>query len=133
MDVRGWDTGHHPGVVLTEKREQFARLIGQGVSNSEACRLVGVNRKTGTRWRFGRTIANTAGEPVHYPPVTILNATARSLRYLSLSERTTIADLHRDGFSVRARDRACGPKPAGLNAAPRTRAGEHIEREESSS
>ena len=133
MDVRGWDTGHHPGVALTEKREQFARLIGQGVSNSEACRLVGINRKTGTRWRFGRTIANTAGEPVHYPPVTILNATARSLRYLSLSERTTIADLHRDGFSVRARDRACGPKPAGLNAAPRTRAGEHIEREESSS
>jgi len=68
MDVRGWDTGHHPGVALTEKREQFARLIGQGVSNSEACRLVGINRKTGTRWRFGRTIANTAGEPVHYPP-----------------------------------------------------------------
>jgi len=52
MDVRGWDTGHHPGVALTEKREQFARLIGQGVSNSEACRLVGVNRKTGTRWRL---------------------------------------------------------------------------------
>jgi hypothetical protein len=48
MGVRGWDAGHHPGVVLTEKREQFARLIGQGVSNSEACRLVGVNHRTET-------------------------------------------------------------------------------------
>jgi len=115
MDVRGWDTGHHPGVALTEKREQFARLIGQGVSNSEACRLVGVNRKTGTRWRFGRTIANTAGEPVHYPPVRILNATARSLRYLSLSERTTIADLHRDGFSVRAIARELGRAPSTIS------------------
>ena len=60
MDVRGWDTGHHPGVALTEKREQFARLIGQGVSNSEACRLVGVNRKTGTRWRSQQTPRRTA-------------------------------------------------------------------------
>lgn len=41
--------GHHPGVALTEKRDHFAALIRQGVSNSEACRLVGVNRKTGTR------------------------------------------------------------------------------------
>ena len=47
MDVRGWDTGHHPGVALTEKREQFARLIGQGVSNSEACRVVGSTARLG--------------------------------------------------------------------------------------
>jgi hypothetical protein len=32
----------------TEKREWFARLIAQGVSNSHACRIVGVNRKTGS-------------------------------------------------------------------------------------
>lgn len=31
----------------TEKREWFARLIAQGVSNSQACRIVGVNRRTG--------------------------------------------------------------------------------------
>ena len=34
---------------LTEQRERYVRLIADGVSNSEACRLVGVNRKTGTR------------------------------------------------------------------------------------
>ena len=88
------------GVMLVEKQEWFVRLIGQGVSNSEACRIVGVNRRTGTRWRYGRTIRNTAGEPVHYPPVTFTAPKAERPRYLSLAERTTIADLHRAGVSV---------------------------------
>jgi len=34
--------------VQAEKQQQYVRLIAQGVSNSEACRLVGINRKTGT-------------------------------------------------------------------------------------
>jgi len=96
------DDDHHAGVALTDKREKFARLVSQGVSNSEACRLVGVNRKTGTRWRFGRTILNRAGEPVHYPPVTKTTAPRpRSSRYLSLADRVRIADLRRDGLGVR--------------------------------
>ena len=41
------------GVLLVEEREWFARLIAQGVSNAEACRIVGINRKTGIRWRTG--------------------------------------------------------------------------------
>ena len=89
------------GGMLVEKQEWFVRLIGQGVSNSEACRIVGINRKTGTRWRYGRTILNTAGEPVHYPPVRFIAARARHPRYLSLAERTMIADLRRAGVSVR--------------------------------
>ena len=64
MDAMVRENGHHPGVALTEKRERFARLIGQGVSNSQACRLVGVNRKPGTRGGYGRTLANTASRPV---------------------------------------------------------------------
>jgi transposase, IS30 family len=88
------------GVMLVEKQEWFARLIGQGVSNSEACRIVGINRRTGTRWRFGRSIRNTAGEPVHYPPVTFIAPKGEHPRYLSLAERTTIADLRRAGVSV---------------------------------
>ena len=51
------------GEMVVEKQERFARLIGQGVSNSEVCRIVGINRRTGTRWRYGRTILNKAGEP----------------------------------------------------------------------
>ncbi len=108
----GSDTanGSHPGLALTEKQEKFIRLIAQGVDNSQACRTVGINRRTGTRWRYGRTLTNTAGEPVHYPPVTLPHrpVTVRSCRYLSLEERTTIADLHRHGVSVRSIARDLG-------------------------
>ena len=103
----------HPGRALTEKQDRFVRLIGQGVSNAEACRIVGINRRTGTRWRFGRTIRNTAGEPVHYPPVhTRPVARQRHPRYLSLAERTVIADLHRERRSAREIAAVIGRSPA---------------------
>jgi len=89
------------GAMLAEKQEWFVRLIGQGVSNSEACRIVGINRRTGTRWRYGRTILNKAGYPVHYPPVSPAEPKPRHPRYLSLDERTMIADLRRVGVSMR--------------------------------
>ena len=92
----------HAGSGLTDKQDRFSRLIGQGVSNSEACRIVGINRRTGTRWRYGRTIRNVVGEPVHYPPVyTSSPPTPRHPRYLSAQERTTIADLHRERMTLR--------------------------------
>jgi IS30 family transposase len=67
------------GVMLVEKQEWFGRLIALGVSNSEACRIVGINRRTGTRWQYGRTILNTAGEAVHYPPVRLTRPRRRIL------------------------------------------------------
>ncbi len=36
---------------LARQREEYARMVARGVSNAEACRVVGVNRRTGTRWR----------------------------------------------------------------------------------
>jgi hypothetical protein len=33
------------GGVQAEKQELFTRLIAQGISNSEACRMVGINRR----------------------------------------------------------------------------------------
>jgi hypothetical protein len=36
---------------MSRQREEYARLVARGVSNAEACRIVGVNRRTGTRWR----------------------------------------------------------------------------------
>jgi transposase len=101
------------GGPLAEKRARYAELIAQGLDNSKACRIVGVNRKTGTRWRYGRKIRNTAGETVHYPPVTMITEPRRiSDRYLSLAERTTIADLHRGGDSIRAIARELGRPPS---------------------
>jgi IS30 family transposase len=91
----------HAGRALTEKQVRFVRLIAQGVSNSEACRAVMINRRTGTRWRFGRTVVNTAGADVHYAPVRSVTPPKRHPRYLSLDERTVIADLRRQQWTVR--------------------------------
>ncbi len=91
----------HAGRASTEKQDRFVRLIAQGVSNSEACRQVGINRRTGTRWRFGRTVQNTAGVDVHYAPVRPVTPPTRHPRYLSLEERTVIADLRRARWTVR--------------------------------
>jgi hypothetical protein len=33
---------------LTEKRALYRRLMEQGIGDSEACRIVGINRRTGT-------------------------------------------------------------------------------------
>ncbi|MCY7289724.1 MAG: hypothetical protein LH624_16135, partial [Cryobacterium sp.] len=41
---------------LTAKRDLYAHLMSQGMQNSAACRQVGVNRKTGQRWRLGRVV-----------------------------------------------------------------------------
>jgi|SRR5450631_680203 IS30 family transposase len=86
----------------TAKREQFARLIARGASNAEACRVAGVNARTGKRWRHGRTIAGSNGQKLHYPPVISARKRQISERYLSEDERVRIADLRRAGLGVRA-------------------------------
>jgi IS30 family transposase len=102
-----------PSRGLTDKQDQFVRLIARGVPNAEACRVVGINRRTGTRWRFGRTILNTAGEVVHYPPVRMATVPRpRHPRYLSLAERTLIADLCRENRSVREIAAVIGRSPS---------------------
>lgn len=76
----GEECGRRPSGGLTEiPNERFA----QGMSNSEACRMVGINRRTGPRRRFGRTILNTVGEIVQYSPVcSPTPPTPRRPRYL---------------------------------------------------
>jgi IS30 family transposase len=94
---------HRPGPApQTTKREQFARLIGRGVPNAEACRVVGINRRTGTRWWFGRSITSSGGRRLHYPAVINTRKREISPRYLSEEERVRIADLERQGLGVRA-------------------------------
>ena len=115
----------HAGRALTEKQDRFVRLIAQGVSNRGACRVVGINRRTGTRWRLGRTIRNTAGEAVHYPPVRILTPPKRHPRYLSLEERMVIADLLRQKRTVREIARELARSPATVSRELRRNADDH--------
>ena len=89
------------GGVQAEKQQRYVALIAQGISNSEACRRVAINRKTGHRWRYGRTIVNGVGDALHYPPVKINEPRQRSPRYLSEHERIVIADRLAAGVSVR--------------------------------
>ncbi|MGH3716610.1 MAG: helix-turn-helix domain-containing protein, partial [Micromonosporaceae bacterium] len=81
--------------------------MAQGMNNSAACREVGINRKTGNRWRYGRTMVDSSGECYTTPPIT---AEPRKIseRFLSEDERLTIADLLRAGHSIRAIARGLG-------------------------
>lgn len=69
------------------KRKEFARLIARGVSNAQACRVVGINIRTGKRWRHGRTITSSSGRRLHYAPVIDTRSAEISARFLSEDER----------------------------------------------
>ncbi|WP_431948436.1 IS30 family transposase [Micromonospora marina] len=69
------------------------------MSTSEACRLVGINRKTGHRWRYGRSSQTKAGQQ-GVPPAA--RPVAVSARFLSQAERIVIADRLREGASQAA-------------------------------
>ena len=107
-----------PGALpQVEKREQYARLIAQGYNNSEACRIAGINRRTGKRWRHGRTITTRDGRKLHYAAVITTGAVKREIspRYLSEDERVQIADLRQGGAGVRAIAERLGRSPSTIS------------------
>src|SRR5690242_9849653 len=70
---------------------RYWELILAGAKTVEACRAVGIGRKTGYRWR-----AEAGGTAPQ-----ILAEVRRSNRYLSLLERQRIATLRAQGVGVR--------------------------------
>jgi hypothetical protein len=68
-----------------EQQARYFQLMKQGWSNNDACRAVGICRKTGTRWRLGR-IETKNGHVHSYPAVEPVNTTI-SARFLSEQER----------------------------------------------
>lgn len=78
--------------------DEYWQLIRAGVGTVEACRRVGVGRKTGYRWR---------AEHGGLPPLR-RRENDRSGRYLSLLERQRIATLRGQGLSVREVARRLG-------------------------
>lgn len=104
---------------LAERRDQYLRLMAQGMSNSAACREVGINRRTGTRWRYGRKVVDRAGRERVYSPIAEQRDIVEvSPRYLSEDERIVIADLLRAKKSLRAIAR--DPATISRNRDPRT-------------
>jgi IS30 family transposase len=81
---------------------EYWRLLGTGIGTAAACRLTGIGRKTGYRWR-----AESGGvAPVR------LAETERHGRYLSLLERRRIAALRAQRMGVREIARAIGRAPS---------------------
>jgi IS30 family transposase len=86
---------------LYAKREEFAKLIAEGVSSQRASRMVGINPRTGKRWRNGRRV-KSGGRMLDLPPVISPRPEKRySPRYLSEDERVRLADLRREKLSIR--------------------------------
>ncbi len=98
---------------LSAERAAYFQLMQQGVSNEDACRIIGVNPKTGRRWGNGRIPSgrNNAAPPVRpvAPP------SASSLRYLSQDERIYIADRIREKAPVRAIAAELGRGPSTIS------------------
>lgn len=78
---------------LHDKRDEFARLIAEGVPSARACRMVGINPRTGKRWRNGRRLGSGRSVIDLPPEITPVPAKLYSPRYLSEDERIQLADL----------------------------------------
>jgi IS30 family transposase len=116
MDENATRQGRPGPEPLTAERDLYRRLMAQGMGNSQACREIGINRRTGTRWRYGRTTDERDGrQPRFYPPITPPAATVISARFLSVEERIKIADLRRAGGTMRSIGAQLGRSPATIS------------------
>lgn len=99
--------------------DEYWHLIRSGVGTAEACRLVGIGRKIGYRWR-----AERGGLPLLRR-----REDDRSGRYLSLLERQRTATLRRQDIGIREIARRLGRSPSTIsrelrrNSAPHDLAG----------
>jgi len=95
--IREIRTAQGPKKLLHE-RETYFQLMQQGFSNNQACMIVGVNSKTGRRWRNGR---NADRKQKAAPPVRPVVPPSGPSRYLREDERIYIADRLREKAGVR--------------------------------
>uniref|UniRef100_UPI003F4A2C96 helix-turn-helix domain-containing protein n=1 Tax=Streptomyces sp. bgisy130 TaxID=3413788 RepID=UPI003F4A2C96 len=97
---------------LTEERRVYLQLMRQGVSNAEACRIVGINLRTGKRWRNGRA---PSGRNVGAPPITAVAPLDGPSRFLREADRIHIADRLREKATVRAIAAELGRSPSTIS------------------
>ncbi|WP_442813242.1 IS30 family transposase [Streptomyces sp. NBC_01244] len=100
------------GGRLTREREAYSRLMQQGYSNREACRIVGINLRTGKRWRNGWH-SPPSGKPK--PPITVEASASGVSRYLREEDRIHIADRLREKASIRTIAAELGRSPSTIS------------------
>lgn len=93
------DRGPQGRKTLVRERELYLSLVDQGMSNSQACRVVGVNRRTGSVWRHGRAEGRVVKS---CPPARKPLVGGTSSRFLTEDERIMIADMRRAKATMRA-------------------------------
>ena len=98
-----------------EIEDEYWQLVLAGVGTAEACRQVGIGRKTGYRWR-----AERGG----LPPLRLAEA-GHTGRFLSRLERQRIATLHAHGYGVREIARRLGRAPSTVSRELRRNARPH--------
>ncbi len=99
---------------LRSQREQYLALMRQGLSNAAASRVVGVNRKTGHRWRYGRSVTTRTDEVRTYAPITS-PAHPVAARFLSEAELVSIADGLIGELGIRAITVELGRAPSTIS------------------
>lgn len=94
------------GRKVRDVEDEYWQLMRQGMSNTDACKLLGMTRRSGT-W-----IRQRAGYRI---PSLTPTAPAAAGRYLELRERLQIADLHRLGLSMRQISVRLGRHPSTIS------------------
>lgn len=84
---------------LTAERAAYFQLMSQGVSSAKAARSVGIDRRTGLKWRREKQTPRHRAELTVVEPQSIRLS---SCRYLSEEDRILIADLRREKRSIRS-------------------------------
>ncbi|WP_230885458.1 IS30 family transposase [Streptomyces spinoverrucosus] len=108
FEIRGDRTAQGP-VKLSRERTEYSRLVQQGYSNKEACRLVGIDERTGRKWRNGRSADRRQKAA---PPINAVVPPSGPSRYLREADRIYIADRLREKATLRAIAAELGRSPS---------------------
>ncbi|MER7847430.1 IS30 family transposase [Kitasatospora sp. NPDC096077] len=111
FEIRRDRTAQGP-MKLSRERTAYSRLMQQGYTNTEACCIVGITRRTGQKWRHGRGAEQRQKAA---PPIRTVVPPSGDSRYLSEDERIYIADRLRDKATVRAIAAELGRSPSTIS------------------
>lgn len=104
------DRGPQGPRKLTRERAAYFQLMQQGYSSREACRIVGIDVRTGKKWRNGSHAH--VGKKKATPPVHQEASPSGPSRYLREADRIHIADRLREKATVRAIAAELGRSPS---------------------
>jgi IS30 family transposase len=98
---------------LVAERAEYFRLMQEGYSSREACRIVGINLRTGKRWRNGHHSPSRGQKAV--PPIYRQAPPSAPSRHLAEADRIHIADRLREKASLRTIAAELGRSPSTIS------------------